>query len=176
MTRTGVVLEMTDSSQLIESHRQADLTITEVPARNGGLIGDLYRQIWDPIGGGGRNSWTDQEWIDELDQPGVGAWVARLDGQNVGMAETGQPGDGDAGFVVIGVLPQLQGRGIGGDLLSRLTRRLWETTAPNGRATTRVWIWTIPDEHTHTIPNYLARGFRYAKDDADGTAARVGDI
>lgn len=165
MTRTGVVLEMTDFSQLIESHRRADLTMSEVPANSGGAIGDLYRQIWDPIGGGGRSSWTDREWIDELDQPGIGAWIARLDGRDVGMAQIGQSGHGDAGFVVIGVLPGFQGRGIGGDFLSRLTRHLWQTPAPNGQTTTRVWIWTIPNEHPHTIPNYLARGFRYARDD-----------
>jgi GNAT superfamily N-acetyltransferase len=155
---------MTDPSQLMESRHQADLMISEVPARDGGLIGDLYRRIWDPIGGGGRSSWTAQEWIHELDQPGMRAWVAQLDGQDVGMAEVGQSGHGDAAFVVIGVVPEFQGRGIGGDLLSHLTRRLWETPAPNGQPTTRVWIWTIPDEHPHTIPNYLARGFRYALD------------
>lgn len=165
MTTTGVVLEMTDPSQLVESRRQTDLTISELPARSGGLLGDLYRQIWDPIGGGGRSNWTDQEWIDELSQPGMRARIAYLDGRAVGMAQVGQSGHGDAGFVVIGVLPAFQGRGIGGDLLSRLTRHLWETPAPNGQPTTRVWIWTVPGEHPHTIPNYLARGFRYAQDD-----------
>lgn len=165
VTRTGVVLEMTDPDQLAESRRLPDLTLREVPASDGGRIGWLYRQIWEPIGGGGRSSWTDDQWISELDQPGMRTWIAQLDGQEVGMAEIGWSGQGDAAFVVIGVTPSFQGQGIGGDLLSRLTRLMWNTPAPNGRQTTRVWIWTVLDEHPHTIPNYLARGFRYTQDE-----------
>lgn len=161
VTRSGVVLEMTDPDQLAESRLLPDLTLSEVPPSDSARVGRLYRQIWEPIGGGGRSSWTDDQWMSELDQPGVRAWIAQFDGREVGMAEIGWSGQGDAAFVVIGVTPSFQGRGIGGDLLSRLTRLMWNTPAPNGRNTTRVWIWTIPDEHPHTIPNYLARGFRY---------------
>jgi GNAT superfamily N-acetyltransferase len=156
---------MTDPDQLTDSAPLPDLTLVEVPASDGGRIGCLYRQIWDPIGGGGRGSWTDDQWISELAQPGMRTWIAQLDGQDVGMAEIGWSGKGDAAFVVIGVTPTYQGRGIGGDLLSRLTRLMWDQPAPNGQKTSRVWIWTIPDEHPHTIPNYLARGFHFTPDE-----------
>lgn len=111
------------------------------------------------MGGGGRADWSDEQWVAELAEPGMAAWVAQSHGSDAGMAQIGWSGEGDAGLIVIGVIPALQGQGIGGDLLTRLTRLLWEKPAPNGRATNRVWIWTIPDEHPHTIPNYLARGF-----------------
>lgn len=154
---------MLDAGQLSESPHKHDLSLRPVPSSDGGLIGDLYRRIWEPIGGGGRQDCTDQQWVDELSRTGMQAWVANFDTQDVGMAELAWSGTGDAAFVVIGVVPESQGLGLGGDLLSRLTRHLWQTTAPNGHPTTRVWIWTRPDEHRHTIPNYLARGFRYAE-------------
>lgn len=155
----GIVLEMTDSAELVPSPRHPDLELTEVPASSGARIGSLYRDIWAPMGGGGRDDWSDEQWVAELAEPGMAAWVAQVGSTDAGMAQIGWSGRGDAGLIGIGVVPALQGQGLGGDLLTRLTRLLWETPAPNGRPTDRVWIWTVPDEHPHTIPNYLARGF-----------------
>lgn len=155
----GIVLELTDPAQLIASPRHPDLELIEIPASSGARIGSLYREIWAPIGGGGRDDWSDEHWVAELAEPGMAGWIAQAGGRDAGMAEIGWSGRGDAGFMVIGVVPALQGRGFGGDLLTRLTRLLWDRAAPNGRPTERVWTWTVPDEHPHSIPNYLARGF-----------------
>lgn len=84
---------------------------------------------------------------------------SRIDEQPVGFAEIGWQRNGHVGIVVIGVIPSFQGCGIGGDFTSRMTRLAWETPNVDGRPTTRVWLWTLPDEHPHTIPNYLSRGF-----------------
>ena len=164
MTTKGIVLEMTDPSQLIPSQVQPDVGLIEVAASDGARIGALYRRIWEPMGGGGRSAWTDGQWVAELGQSGAGAWVARLRGEDVGMAELGWSGNGDAAFIVIGVVPAVQGRGIGGDLLTRLTRLMWLTPADSGQPTKRVWLWTVPDEHVHAVPNYLARGFTRGPD------------
>jgi len=159
MTTKGIVLEMTDPAWLVPSRRLPDLVLREAPASGGARIGSLYRAIWEPIGGGGRSAWTDEQWVTELDDPDMRGWVAQLAGDDVGMAQIGWSGSGDAAFVVIGVVPAFQGQGVGGDLLTRLTRLMWQTPAANGEPTRRVWLWTVPDEHPHTIPNYLARGF-----------------
>jgi len=159
VTTDGIVLEMTDPAQLVPSRRRPDLVLDEVPASAGARIGSLYRDIWGPLGGGGRSDWTDEQWVAELNQPGMTAWIAHLANNDVGMAQIGWSGRGDAGFTVVGVVPALQGQGVGGDLVTRLTALMWQTPAPNGRPTQRVWLWTVPDEHPHTIPNYLARGF-----------------
>ncbi len=63
-------------------------------------------------------------------------------------------------IVVIGIRPSIQGKGIGGDFLTRVTRLMWAEIGRTGAPTTRVWLWTVPDEHAHTILNYLARGYR----------------
>lgn len=164
MTAEGIVLEMTDAAQLRPSPRHTDLTLSGLPVRQSGRIASLYRTIWQPIGGGGRSSWTEQEWATELNQPGMAAWVAQIDGEDVGMAQLGWSGHGDAAIVVIGIIPVRRGNGIGGDFLTRLTELMWLAPAPNGRPTHRVWLWTVPDEHPHTIPNYTARGFERGPD------------
>ncbi len=127
-------------------------------------MANLYRKIWEPIGESGRSRWTDDQWINELNQQGMSAWVAQIADEDVGMAQLGWSGKGDAAFIVIGVVPDQQGKGAGGDLLTRLTEIMWQSPAPNGHRTQRVWLWTIPEEHPHTIPNYLARGFTRGPD------------
>lgn len=103
----GIVLEMTGPTELVPSPRHPDLELTEVPASSGARIGSLYRDIWAPLGGGGRNDWSDEQWVTELSEPGMAAWVAQLGSRDVGMAQIGWSGRGDAGLIVIGVVPAL---------------------------------------------------------------------
>ncbi|WP_157973959.1 GNAT family N-acetyltransferase [Desertihabitans aurantiacus] len=167
MPSGGVVLEMNDPRQLVPAPTRADVRLSQVDRDDVPRFATLYRTIWAPLGGGGRVAWGVTDWRAELARPGTEAWIATLGGDDVGMAQIGWSGRGDAGFTVIGVIPACQGQGIGGDLLTRLTRRLWEHPAPNGRATHRVWLWTLADEHPHTIPSYLARGYRRGPDLVD---------
>ncbi|MBA8794044.1 GNAT superfamily N-acetyltransferase [Friedmanniella endophytica] len=164
MSSEGIVLEMTTPSQLQPSPRLKQLEILAAPDPAAAALRRLYRIIWEPLGGGGRSRWTEQQWADELSEPGMKAFIGRMGRADVAMAEVGWSGRGDAAFVVIGVVPTMQGVGIGGDFLTRLTQLMWSTPAPNGQLTERVWLWTRPDEHPHTVPNYLARGFVYGPD------------
>lgn len=157
MDRTGVYLEMTDSKHLRSSREVQELVLDEVSASAAPTICQLYNEIWDHSG---RSQWSAEQWAEELSPPHIRTWIARIGEQPIGFAEIGWQGNGHVAIVVIGVIPSVQGQGLGGDLLSRLTRTAWETPASDGTPTTRVWLWTVPDEHPHTIPNYLARGFR----------------
>jgi GNAT superfamily N-acetyltransferase len=162
--RRGIVLEMTDPARLRPGRNTVPLILREVGVERASLIGQLYREIWNPLGGGGRGAWDDARWVEELRQPGIRTWVAEVDGQAVGFAEMGWRGDGDVAFIVLGIIPSVQSRGIGADLLTRTTHLAWDTPASNGAATTRVWLWTVPNEHPHTISNYLARGYQRGPD------------
>lgn len=164
MPSDGVVLEMNSRDSLVPARPHADLVLTEVQPSEAPRFAELYRSIWRPLGGGGRKDWTDAEWTTELMQTGASAWIAGVGSRDVGMAQIGWSGNGDAGFTVVGVVPSHQGQGIGGDLVTRLTRHLWDNPAPNGCRTHRVWLWTRPDEHPGTLPSYLARGFRRGAD------------
>jgi GNAT superfamily N-acetyltransferase len=157
MARTGVYLEMTDPMQLRSAPELPELVLDEVSAAAAPTICRLYEEIWDDSG---RSQWSPERWAEELSPPHIRTWIARISEQPVGFAEIGWQSNGHVVIVVIGVIPSFQGRGFGGDLLSRLTRLAWEEPSSNGRVTSRVWLWTIRDEHPHTIPNYLSRGFR----------------
>ncbi len=157
MDRTGIYLEMTDPQQLRSAPKVPALVLDEVSASAAPTICRLYKEIWD---NGGRSQWSPEQWAEELSLPHIRTWVATIGEQPVGFAEIGWQRNAHVVMVVIGVIPSFQRRGFGGDLVSRLTRLAWETPASDGKPTTRVWLWTIPDEHPHTVPNYLSRGFR----------------
>ncbi|WP_020575972.1 GNAT family N-acetyltransferase [Actinopolymorpha alba] len=157
MDRTGVYLEITDPKQLRAAPEVPELVLDEVSASAAPTICRLYNEIWEDSG---RSGWSPERWAGELSPPHIRTWIAKIGEQPVGFAEIGWQGNGHVAIVVIGVIPSFQGRGIGGDFLSRLTRLAWKTPSSEGRSTTRVWLWTVPDEHPHTIPNYLSRGFR----------------
>jgi len=79
VSSNGVVLEMTNPAQLSAGRQQDDLVLTEVSAAAGDRIGALYREIWEPIGGGGRGSWSDDQWATELAPAGVKAIVGQIE-------------------------------------------------------------------------------------------------
>lgn len=160
----GIILEMADRTCLIPARQHAELQVVEIPVAEGGRVAALYRAIFEPLGGSGRSAWTDQQWCDELAVLGMRVFVAQSGTDDVGVAQLGWSGQGDAAIIVYGVLPAYQGRGLGGDLLTRITRLLWDQAAPNGRPTDRVWLWTRPDEHPHTVLNYQARGYTVTRE------------
>lgn len=153
----GVYLEMTDPEQLLASAEVPELVLDEVSAAGAPTICELYNQIWT---NGGRSQWSPERWGEELSPPHIRTWIASVGDRRVGFAEVGWQRNGHVVIVVIGIVPTVQGRGIGGDFTSRVTRLAWDTPSADGKSTSRVWLWTIPDEHPHTIPNYLSRGFR----------------
>ena len=152
MERAGVYLEMTDPTQLRPAREVAGLELEEVGAGAAGTVCQLYKEIWADTGG--RSGWTPEQWTAELRPESIRTWLAGVGGRPIGFAEVGWQSNGHVGIVVIGVIPEFQGRGFGGDFVTRITRLAWDPP------TTRVWLWTVPDEHPATIPNYLARGFR----------------
>jgi GNAT superfamily N-acetyltransferase len=159
VSRTGVVLQMTGPEQLRAAPEVRGLVLDEVSPSAAPTLRQLYVDIWRPLGGGGRSAWTADRWAEELGDPTIRAWRAGIEGRPVGFAELEWQPHGNVGIVEIGVVPSAQGKGIGADLLTRCTRLAWQLPGADGRATSRIWIWTIPDEHPHTISNYLSRGF-----------------
>jgi GNAT superfamily N-acetyltransferase len=155
---------MTDPGQLRAAPEVPGLVLDEVGSSAAPTLRQLYIDIWRPLGGGGRRAWTPDRWAEELADPSIRAWLASMDGTPIGFAGLEWQPDGNVGIVEIGVVPSAQGKGIGADLLTRCTRLAWQTADAHGRATSRIWIWTIPDEHPHTISNYLSRGFSITED------------
>jgi GNAT superfamily N-acetyltransferase len=125
-----------------------------------------YVRVGAPHGWTGRTSWTDADWECELARDGVHAWIALVDGEPAGLVELEAEPGGDVGIVVLGLVPEQIGRGLGGALLTRATELAWELAAPGAR----VWVQTSSGDHPNALRNYELRGFRRFRTEAPGSS------
>lgn len=112
---------------------------------------------------GGRDEWTQADWIAYVDRPELETWVAYVGGAPAGYAELEKQDDASVRIQRFGLLSRFRGRGLGGHLLTEFTRRAWSMGAE------RVWLSTCSHDHPHALRNYQARGFRVV-DESTGPA------
>lgn len=98
--------------------------------------------------------WSYQQWLEFLDRPEVGTWIAYVQGTPAGYFELEKQPGGSVEIAYFGLLPQFIGQGIGGALLrdAILTARDFGAS--------RVWLHTCSMDHPAALSNYQARGFR----------------
>ena len=97
-----------------------------------------------------RLSWSAAQWRERHDQGE--AWMATVGGERAGffaLRVTQDPVEID----VFGLLPEFQGLGLGGHLLTDALRRGFELGD-------RVWLHTCTLDSPRALPNYQARGMR----------------
>lgn len=163
LDETVTHLELTSPSQLVPGRpppARLDLEAQEVGRPAALLLRTTYARIGRPHGWIGRSAWSDAQWEEELSRPGVQTWIARVDQHVAGLVELEAESNGEVGIVVLGLVPELVGRGFGGALLTLATRLAWKVTPPGGKSTRRVWVQTSSRDHLHARPNYESRGFQ----------------
>ncbi len=161
LDETVTHLELTSPGQLVPGRPPpARLEVQQVGRAEASVLRTTYARIGAPHGWIGRSAWSDAQWEEELARPGVKAWIARVDEAVVGLVELEAGSDPDVGIVVLGLVPELVGRGFGGALLTLAARLAWEVASPDGKSTRRVWVQTSSRDHPHARPNYESRGFR----------------
>jgi GNAT superfamily N-acetyltransferase len=156
MTDAPVVrtyLEMTDPSELrpgAPPRVDGDLEIARIDPPDGATSRWFYEHVGAP------HQWTDhlgrtdadwQAWADEVE-----TWVATVGGDRAGYYEL-RAGDDGVEIAYFGLLPDAQGRGLGGHLLTRAISRAFELGG-------RVWVHTCTLDGPHALANYQARGLR----------------
>lgn len=152
---------MTSPAELAPARRPpVPMEIVEVGPVAAPLVRSLYVRIWEALASGGRMGWSEAKWEDELSRSGVGAWVARVDGDLVGFVELEARPTGDVGIVVFGLVPEFIGKGFGGAFLTWATETAWNLVSQGGGLMKRVWVQTSSGDHPHALPNYERRGFR----------------
>lgn len=114
------------------------------------VVGYAYR--W-----GGRQGWTQDDWVTYANRDEMETWVAYADGTPAGYFEIEKGSAGDVHILNFGLLPQFIGQGLGGHLLTQAVERAWAWGA------TKVWLRTCSHDHPHALRNYLARGFRIVR-------------
>jgi GNAT superfamily N-acetyltransferase len=114
---------------------------------------------------GDAHDWTtprdrsEAQWRDRLARSDVLAWLAHVDGEVAGAIELELHPEGDVEITMFGLVPELVGRGFGGQLLTEATRLAWGARS-EGDQPTRVWLHTSSLDHPHAMRNYERRGFR----------------
>lgn len=153
-------LEMTSDRELVPAAEPREsLDLEHLGPGDLDLFRSTCLRIGEPHGWTTRPAWSEAQWVERLDRADVDVWIARVGPEVAGIFELElQPG-GSVEIVVLGLLPEFIGRGLGGHLLTVATQRAWRLRHPEGE-TTRVWLHTASYDHPHAIHNYRGRGFR----------------
>ena len=117
---------------------------------------------------GGRGNWSAADWKAYVERDELETWVAYLGGSPAGYVEMEKGAAGDVHIWCFGLLPAFIGQGLGGHLLTVAVEHAWAPVEDDpgvggGMGATKVWLRTCSHDHPHALQNYLARGFRIAK-------------
>lgn len=152
-------MEMTSPSALRPSGRAfSGLLLREVGLADLPLIRATHDRVagphdWESL------RWSGQRWQEHLARAGVRTWIAELDREPVGLAQLQvQPG-GEVEIEFFGLAPELIGQGLGGAVLTEVTRLAFALEPVAGEPIRRVWLRTSAYDHPHAVRNYRARGF-----------------
>ncbi|GAA2319298.1 GNAT family N-acetyltransferase [Glycomyces scopariae] len=166
MTLTTWYFEMRDRGELAAAGAPAepvDLVRAEIPSPAFSRF--LYTAVGSEWNWTDRNPWTDEQWREYLDRPGVETWVGYVRGTPAGFAELDGTNPGEVELAYFGLLPGFIGRGIGGHLLSEGIARAWTLAErwPELQAPQRMWGHTCTDDSPVALGNYKKRGFKVYK-------------
>lgn len=118
---------------------------------------ELARFFYRAVGGHwywvDRLDWTHAQWGAWVEAPGHELWSCWVQGAPAGYFELDRQ-EGAVELAYFGLMPDFQGLGLGGWLLTRAIERAW--AEPD---TTRVWVHTCTLDGPHALGNYRARGF-----------------
>ncbi|MBY0357313.1 MAG: GNAT family N-acetyltransferase [Candidatus Obscuribacterales bacterium] len=114
---------------------------------------ELYRAIGEPVKWDQRLRLELSELESILNSEHTNHFVLRFSGQSVGLCEFDRTGFPDIELVNFGLIPSMQGRGLGSFLLDFSLRLMWQYQ-PN-----RIWLHTDTNDHPNAIPTYVRFGF-----------------
>jgi ribosomal protein S18 acetylase RimI-like enzyme len=114
----------------------------------------LYRMVGGPFGWDKRLKMPEGVLRDFLIAPTTDVYTLSLAGQLVGFCEIDRAGTPSFELCNFGVVPCVQGRGLGPYLLDQALRGAW-TYQPH-----RIWLHTDEEDHPAAIRTYERAGFR----------------
>lgn len=124
----------------------------EVPL--GALNAFFYREVGAEHHWVDRLGWSAERWHAYAARPELETWLVHERGTPAGYAELETRGH----VAMFGILPGMQGRGLGGLLLTAVVRRAW-ALGP----TRPVTLDTCELDSPTALANYRARGFEVAR-------------
>ncbi|WP_328690865.1 GNAT family N-acetyltransferase [Streptomyces caniferus] len=154
-----------DLSPAGEPPAEQDLRIVRSEVTSPEFSRFLHTAVGRHVNWTDRLTWSYAQWAAHLGRPGVETWVAYEHGTPAGFIELAAEADGSVEIVYFGLVPDFQGRRIGGHLLTYGTERAWDLAErwPDLARTKRVWLHTCSQDGPHAKANYERRGFRVYK-------------
>ncbi len=135
-------------------------------------LGSLHRYFYEAVGRRhhwiDRLGWDDAVWQSYAERPGLELWIVHDRGTPAGFAELQGRRGGGVHLAYFGILPEVQGRGLGGWLLTAVIRRGWE------RGAARVTVNTCELDGPGALPNYRRRGFEVVSERVEMRAVSRG--
>ena len=130
------------------------------------LAPDAYLRIWrsvgEPLGWDGRLQMSLNDLHAFLMAPATHLYILRLNSAPIGLCEFDRAGGPEVELTHFGLIPQVQGRGLGPYLLDDALRRIWVPP------TRRVWLHTDSEDHPKAIATYQRAGFVIYKRSLEG--------
>ncbi len=148
-------LEMASPDDLRPGAQSAgDVRRSTVPL--GALNRFFYREVGRDFHWVDRLGWSDDRWQEWAERTEL--WLVHDRGTPAGYAELEPRADGSVDVAFFGILAPFRGRGLGGQLLTRVVQRAWEL-GPD-----RVTVNTCELDGPHARRHYEARGFRVVRE------------
>jgi GNAT superfamily N-acetyltransferase len=148
-------LEMRAVSQLRPSAApSAPYRVEPVQQPSAAFARFLYTAVGGPHQWLERLPWSQARWDAHLRRAEVHLYTLQLGGAPAGYFELEEQPRGGVQLIYFGLVPEHQGRGWGGVLLTRAVQVAWQL----GDAE-RVWVHTCTLDGAAALHNYKARGF-----------------
>ena len=152
-------LEITSIDKLKDKQKPIDnLKIDLLRPENFELNKFFYKQIGKKFNWIDRLTWSDDKWIDYLNDKNVSTYVLKEQNNLIGYYE--QIIDEvklDYEIAYFGIFEEYIGKKFGGYLLSEAIKNAFNLNA------NRIWVHTCSLDHKHALKNYLSRGMKIFK-------------
>ena len=148
-------LEITDRDTLPPAKPpqvEADLVVAERPTV--AFARWLYRYVGEAWYWLDRHAWTDEQWAEQLVEPGYHHVTCMVGGTPAGYVEYANV-DGDVEIRYFGLATDVHGQGLGGWFLAKAIEHGFSLENAH-----RVWLHTCSLDGPNAKANYEARGFR----------------
>lgn len=151
--KTITYLEMT-SPRWLRPARVSPAVALEPVSGEAPLVRTLHDRVAGP------HDWASMYWSDTLWRKWATRarhWIITVDAEPAGLTSVIADASGSVELTAFGLAREFIGYGHGGHALTLSIRSAWSLAVePEVR---RVWLHTSSTDHSHALPNYLARGF-----------------
>ncbi|HEX8204887.1 MAG TPA: GNAT family N-acetyltransferase [Solirubrobacteraceae bacterium] len=155
-------LEMASPQALARRDGPGTVTRSTVPL--GALNRFFYEEVGRDFDWVDRLGWTAEEWQGWAERTEL--WLVHDRGTPAGYSELEPRGDGTVDVAFFGILPSFRGRGLGGQLLTRVVERAWDL-GPE-----RVTVNTCALDGAYARAHYERRGFALVRETTEQRGRR----